>query len=62
MQTKQQQLSQMYEQTAGQVTSSLAEWTGLLTTMGKLYKYPFHEQLMIYAQNPNATACAEFEL
>jgi len=28
----------------------------------RLYKYPYHEQLMIYAQRPDATACAEYEL
>ncbi len=35
---------------------------GFLTTASRLYKYPFHEQLMIYAQRPDATACAEYDL
>lgn len=61
-QTKQAYLSELFEDTAGRVTSSLANWTGFLTTVGKLYKYPFHEQLMIYAQRPDATACAEYGL
>lgn len=62
MQTKQAYLSELFEDTAGRVTGSLANWTGFLTTVGKLYKYPFHEQLMIYAQRPDATACAEYGL
>ena len=61
-QTKQAYLSELFEDTTGRVTSSLANWTGFLTTVGKLYKYPFHEQLMIYAQRPDATACAEYGL
>lgn len=62
MQTKSKQLAELYEQTAQQATGSLANWTGLLTTIGKLYKYPFHEQLMIHAQRPDAIACAEYGL
>ncbi len=38
------------------------EWTAFLTTAARLYKYPFHEQMMIYAQRPDATACAEYDL
>ena len=34
-------------------------WTDYLTTASRLYKYPFADQLMIYAQRPDATACAE---
>lgn len=37
-------------------------WTAFLTTASRLYKYPFHEQLMIFAQRPDATACAEYDL
>lgn len=44
-----------------QVTGSRETWTGFLEAAGRLYKYPFEEQLMIYAQRPNATACAELE-
>ena len=54
--------AQMAEQTAQRVTGSFQEWTGFLTTAARLYKYPFHEQLMIYAQRPEATACADYEL
>lgn len=54
--------SQMADRTARQVTGSFGEWTTFLETMGRLYKYPFHEQLMIFAQKPNATACADYDL
>jgi len=52
----------MADRTARQVTGSFGEWTAFLETMGRLYKYPFHEQLMIFAQKPNATACADYDL
>ena len=47
---------------ATQLTGSWQEWAGFLTTASRLYKYPFHEQLMIYAQRPDAIACAEYDL
>ncbi|EFE14209.1 MutS domain I protein [Clostridium sp. M62/1] len=53
---------QMAEKVTTQLTSSWQEWAGFLTTAARLYKYPFHEQLMIYAQRPDATACAEYDL
>ena len=62
MPTKTQALAQMAEQTATQITGSRTGWTGFLTTVGRLYKYPYYEQLMIYAQRPDATACADFDL
>ena len=43
---------------ARRVTNSLADWTAFLAFAGRLYKYPFDQQLMIYAQCPNAIACA----
>ena len=62
MPTKAQAFAQLAEDTATRLTSSLANWTGFLATVGRLYKYPYHEQLMIYAQRPDATACADYEL
>lgn len=62
MPTKAQAFAQLAEHTAERLTSSLANWTGYLATVGRLYKYPYHEQLMIYAQRPDATACADYEL
>ena len=58
--------AEFYRQTAEQVSTQLVgswkEWTAFLTTAARLYKYPFHEQMMIYAQRPDATACAEYDL
>ena len=62
MPTKAELYAQMAEKVATQLTGSWQEWAGFLTTAARLYKYPFHEQLMIYAQRPDATACAEYDL
>ena len=62
MPTKAEMYAQMAEKVAVQLTGSWQEWAGFLTTAAQLYKYPFHEQLMIYAQRPDATACAEYDL
>ena len=53
---------QMAEQVSTQLVGSWKEWTTFLSTAARLYKYPFHEQMMIYAQRPDATACAEYDL
>ena len=62
MPTKAEQYAQMADQVARQLTGSWQEWAGFLTNAARLYKYPFHEQMMIYAQRPDATACAEYDL
>ena len=62
MPTKAEQYAQMADPVARQLTGSWQEWAGFLTTAARLYKYPFHEQMMIYAQRPDATACAEYDL
>ena len=62
MPTKAEQYAQMADQVARQLTGSWQEWAGFLTIAARLYKYPFHEQMMIYAQRPDATACAEYDL
>ena len=62
MPTKAELYAQMAEKVTTQLTGSWQEWAGFLTTASRLYKYPFHEQLMIYAQRPDATACAEYDL
>ena len=54
--------SQMADDTARRITGSYQQWTAFLTTAARLYKYPYNEQLMIYAQRPNATACAEYSI
>ena len=62
MPTKAEMYAQMADKVATQLVGSWQEWTAFLTTAARLYKYPFHEQLMIYAQRPDATACAEYDL
>ena len=62
MPTKAELYAQMADKVATQLTGSWQEWAGFLATASRLYKYPFHEQLMIYAQRPDATACAEYDL
>ena len=61
MTTKLQYYSNLAESAASKVTGSRRDWTGFLETAARLYKYPFEEQLMIYAQRPDATACATLE-
>lgn len=61
MPTKAQMYAQMAEEAARQVTGSRESWTSFLTTAARLYKYPYHEQLMIHKQRPEATACAEYD-
>ena len=62
MANKLQQYTELSKATAGQLTSSYEEWTAFLATAGRLYKYPFPDQMMIYAQRPDATACAEYDV
>ena len=54
--------AKLADDTAAQITGSYQEWTAFLTTAARLYKYPYSEQLMIYAQRPEATACASYDL
>ena len=61
MPNKLQFYSEFAERTARQITGSYRSWTAFLATAARLYKYPYNEQLMIYAQRPNATACAEYD-
>ena len=61
MPSKLQFYSEFAERTARQITGSYQSWTAFLATAARLYKYPYNEQLMIYAQRPNATACAEYD-
>ena len=54
--------AQLAEETAQRITSSREAWQGFLAASARLYKYPYEDQLMIYAQRPDATACAEYDL
>ena len=62
MPSKVQLYTQMADRTAEQITGSYQKWTAFLITAARLYKYPYNEQLMIFAQRPEATACAEYDL
>ncbi len=55
------EISLLAEATAGQVTKNADEWTKYLAVAARLYRYPFEEQLLIYAQRPDAVACATME-
>ena len=54
-------ISALAEMTAADIVKNKNEWTRFLTTAARLYKYPFNEQILIYAQRPDATACASLE-
>lgn len=54
-------VSELAGQTAHEITRNVDGWKHYLTTASRLYKYRFDEQLLIFAQRPNATACAEME-
>jgi len=60
--TKLQLITALYERTARSVTRSHANWISFLKTAAWSYKYPFQDQLLIYAQRPDATACAPIEV
>ena len=55
-------ISALAEETAKEVVRNEENWRRYLNTASKLYKYPFKEQLLIYAQRPDATACASIEI
>ena len=55
-------ISALAKETAAEVVKNREEWMRYLTTAARLYKYPFREQLLIYAQRPDATACASIEI
>ena len=61
MPNKLQAYAEQAERTARQITGSHLAWTAFLTTAARLYKYPYNEQIMIYMQRPEATACAEYD-
>ena len=62
MPNKTQIYAQMADDTARRITGDYLDWAAFLNTSSRLYKYPFHDQLMIYAQRPDATACATYDL
>ena len=62
MPSKTEEYLALAQRTANGLTRYWESWTDYLTTASRLYKYPFADQLMIYAQRPDATACAEFDI
>ena len=62
MPSKTQFYAQLAAETARGLTESLQTWTAFLETSARLYKYPYYEQLLIFAQKPEATACAGYEV
>ena len=55
-------VSELLDETMREVSFSEENWCRFLTTSSRLYKYPFKEQVLIYAQRPDATACASVEI
>ena len=53
---------QLAAQTVREISADGETWRSFLQTASTLYKYGFYDQMMIYAQRPDATACASFEL
>ena len=62
MPSKTEEYLALAQRTANSLTRYWESWTDYLTTASRLYKYPFADQLMIYAQRPDATACADFDI
>ena len=56
------EMKQLADDTFLRITSDVNEWKRFLKTAARISRYPFKEQLLIYAQNPDATACASFKL
>ena len=62
MPSKTEEYLALAQRTANGLTRYWESWTAYLTTASRLYKYPFSDQLMIYAQRPDATACADYDV
>ena len=62
MPSKTEEYLALAQRTANGLTRYWEHWTDYLTTASRLYKYSFADQLMIYAQRPDATACASFDI
>lgn len=62
MPSKTEEYYALAQRTASGLTRHWEAWTEFLTTASRLYKYPFSDQLMIYAQRPDATACAAYDI
>lgn len=61
MPTKYETFTELAARTERMLTDSTESWKSFLVAAARLYKYPYHEQLLIFAQRPDATACADYE-
>ena len=61
MPTKYETFAELAARTEKLLTDSAESWKSFLVAAARLYKYPYHEQLLIFAQRPDATACADYE-
>ena len=59
MPNKYEEYYELAKRTEENLTRSKTNWTAFLDTAARVYKYPYSEQLLIFAQRPEATACAE---
>ena len=62
MASKYELITELADVTAKRIASDRDEWTKYLKTAARLYRYPFREQMLIYAQRPDATAVASMEI
>ena len=62
MANKYKTIAELAESVSRQVAKNAGSWKAFLNTAARLYKYPFQEQLLIYAQRPDATACAGIDV
>ena len=62
MPSKTEEYLALAQRTANGLTRYWESWADYLTTASRLYKYSFPDQLMIYAQRPDATACADYDI
>ena len=60
--TKYEKISVLARETAKRISANREEWIRYLDVASRLYKYPFEDQILIYAQRPDATACASLEM
>ena len=56
------EMKQLFKQEIDRITSDANKWMKFLSTASRLYKYDFEDQILLYAQRPDATACAEMSL
>ena len=61
MNAKERFYSGLAKETIGKITSNTDNWTSFLRTMSRNYEFTYPEQVMIYAQRPNATFCKPYE-